>query len=284
MPTAPKTAANRNPFIRSVSGRLAVVWLGLAMLLALALALAVAPAPARADYFSYADNLCLDQTRLKEQVSDIPAHMLTALSVVESGRWDSDRQARIAWPWTVNNGGTGKFFRTKAEAIAHVRALQARGEWNIDVGCMQINLHYHGDAFDSLEKAFEPRANVEYAAKFLTDLYRQTGSWTQAVSRYHSATPHLAERYMGKFRTAFREVKDHAVVAGLPPVRDIIGEAERVEAAYQAERAATEAELEAQRAAAREAAEAWRAEKLRAWRERREARAETTTGGSDSAS
>jgi hypothetical protein len=275
---APHTL-DRRP-IRALRRRLARACAGLAGLgLGLAVGLAAATGPARADYFNYGDDLCLNQTRLKEQVSDIPAHVLTAISLVESGRWDSDRQARVAWPWTVTNGGSGKFFRTKAEAIAHVRALQERGEWNIDVGCMQINLHYHGDAFDSLEKAFEPRANVEYAAKFLTDLYRETGSWTRAVSRYHSATPHLAERYMGKFRTAWQEAQDYAVVAGLPPVRDIVGEAERVEAAYQAERARAEAELEAQRAAAREAAEAWRAEKLRAWRERREARAETEDGG-----
>jgi len=244
------------------------------VLTVLGLALALVIGPARAEIAASGEGLCRDQTIRQEQVSGIPAHVLTAISLVESGRWDGARQARIAWPWTVTNGGSGKFFPTKAEAIAHVRELKARGEWNIDVGCMQINLRYHGDAFDSLDKAFEPKANVAYAAKFLTDLKAQTGSWTLAVSRYHSATPALAERYMGKFRIAWRDAQDYAAAVGLPPAHDIVREAAEAEAAYQAERARAEAELEAERAAAREVAEAWRAEKMRAWLARREARVE----------
>ncbi|WP_299437518.1 transglycosylase SLT domain-containing protein [uncultured Rhodospira sp.] len=229
--------------------------------------------PSRADQYAYADELCYDQTSAQEQVNGIPAQVLTAISLVESGRWDERRGARIAWPWTVTNGKDGRFFPTKAEAIAHVRALQARGETNIDVGCMQINLYYHSDAFPTLEKAFEPAANVRYAVDFLTRLYAETGSWTRSVSRYHSATPVHAERYMKKFRVAWREAKDHAVVAGLPPVRDIPGRAAEIEAANQIERARLEAEHEAERAASREFAQNWRDEKLRAYLARREARA-----------
>ena len=33
---------------------------------------------------------------------------------------------------------------------------------------------------------FEPRANVDYAAKFLKTLRGQEGSWTLAVARYHA--------------------------------------------------------------------------------------------------
>jgi len=254
---------------------------GLAVVLTvMGTALGLTAGPVRADSLLSAGELCRDQTMRQEQVSGIPAHVLTAISLVESGRWDGARQARIAWPWTVTNGGSGKFFPTKAEAIAHVRELKARGEWNIDVGCMQINLRYHGDAFDTLDKAFEPMANVAYAAKFLTDLKAETGSWTLAVSRYHSATPALAERYMGKFRTAWQDAQDYAAAAGLPPVHDIVREAAEAEAAYQAERVRVEAELEAERAAAREVAEAWRAEKMRAWLARREARVEPVTDAS----
>ncbi|MBB4287411.1 transglycosylase SLT domain-containing protein [Roseospira goensis] len=253
--------------------------------LILALALLGRPSPAAADAYAnayaYADELCYDQTSTQEQVNGIPAQVLTAISLVESGRWDEDRQARIAWPWTVNNGSVGKFFPTKAAAIAHVRALQARGETNIDVGCMQINLHYHGDAFATLDKAFEPQANVAYAVDFLKRLHAETGSWTQAVSRYHSATPKYAARYMKKFRVAWREAKEHAVAAGLPPVRDIIGRAEEIEAASRAERARLEAEREAARRDAAQVADAWRAQKLRAYLAQREARAQAAATGSD---
>ena len=40
--------------------------------------------------------------------------------------------------------------RAGAAAIAAVTRLRARGIRNIDVGCMQVNLHYHGQHFETL--------------------------------------------------------------------------------------------------------------------------------------
>ena len=74
----------------------------------------------------------------------------------ESGRWDAEAQASFAWPWTVTAEGRGRYLPSKAEALAEVRQLRARGLTNIDVGCMQVNLFYHPDAFDDLNQAFDP--------------------------------------------------------------------------------------------------------------------------------
>lgn len=219
-------------------------------------------------------DLCFNQTSVQEQAAGIPDNVLTAISLVETGRWSEQRKARVAWPWTVNNGSVGKFFPTKAEAIAHVRDLQARGETNIDVGCMQINLRYHGDAFPSLDKAFEPKANVAYAVDFLTRLHAETGSWTRAVTRYHSATPVYAERYLKKFRVAWREAGEQAIARGLPADRAFRERAAELTAQREAERARQAAQREAELAEARAFAQAWRAEKLAAWRARQQARAE----------
>ena len=138
---------------------------------------------------------CQHAIKRVEAASDVPENLLTAISFVESARWDSDRQAIIAWPWTVTSGGEGRFFRDKASAIAHVRALKRKGVRNIDVGCMQVNLHYHPKAFASLEEAFDPVANARYAAKFLGSLHRQQNSWSAAIQRYHSADPVRGGRY-----------------------------------------------------------------------------------------
>ncbi|MHA1567576.1 MAG: hypothetical protein ACTSX7_19875, partial [Alphaproteobacteria bacterium] len=83
----------------------------------------------------------------------LPGGLLAAISLAETGRWDSAKKASFAWPWTVTSGGAGKFFPTKAAAIAHVMRLKGDGVRNIDVGCMQINLMYHPDAFANLETA-----------------------------------------------------------------------------------------------------------------------------------
>ncbi len=85
--------------------------------------------------------------------------------------------------------GKGRYLPTKAEAIATVRDLKARNVRNIDVGCMQINLRYHPAAFNNLDQAFDPVANVAYGSTFLKSLFEETGSWQKASGRYHSATP-----------------------------------------------------------------------------------------------
>lgn len=143
-------------------------------------------------------SLCSAHTQATEAHYGIPPRLLDAISIVESGRWDNSRHASIAWPWTVSSGGDGKFFPTKAQAIGEVRRLMAAGVRNIDVGCMQVNLMYHPDAFASLDEAFEPSSNVAYAARFLKGLFESTNHWLTAASYYHSQTPSLAAEYRHK--------------------------------------------------------------------------------------
>jgi hypothetical protein len=160
--------------------------------------------------------LCEEAIRTAEIEHRLPEGLLMAIALKETGRWDKHVRASYAWPWTVTNGGPGKYLPTIASAMRHVHDLQARGESNIDVGCMQVNLHYHGDAFDSLEDAFDPRSNANYAARFLADLRRRHGSWKDAVEHYHSgdedrgrqyreAVYELRDRVQGITRTAARE-------------------------------------------------------------------------------
>lgn len=121
--------------------------------------------------------------------------LLHAIGLVESGRRDPRTGRRRPWPWTVTANGTGTYYATKADAIAAVQALQARGVASIDVGCMQVNLMYHPAAFRSLEQAFEPGPNAAYAARFLRNLYGKLRDWPEAAAAYHSFTPGLNARY-----------------------------------------------------------------------------------------
>jgi hypothetical protein len=99
------------------------------------------------------------------------------------------------WPWTINAENVGSFYDTKEQAIAAVQALQARGVKSIDVGCMQVNLMHHADAFSSLDEAFDPRANVTYAGRFLNQLFAQLATWPRAAAAYHSQTPEIGADY-----------------------------------------------------------------------------------------
>ncbi len=160
-----------------------------------------------------AAGLCRPAIAAAERAHAIPHALLLAIGRVESGRRDPETGAFGPWPWTIHAEGTGQFFSTKEEAIAAVRALQARGVRSIDVGCMQVNLHHHPHAFSSLEEAFDPWRNADYAARFLVDLQGRTQSWTQAAAHYHSHTPEFAEAYKRRVLAAWPEETRQAAEA-----------------------------------------------------------------------
>jgi hypothetical protein len=189
-------------------------WIRLPRRTALAIGLALAlgsPFAAKAEIFGplirTSDDPCGKAIDRAERTGNIPAQLLTAIALTESGRRHAELGERIAWPWTVNNAGDGRFYETKAEAMAAVRQLWARGERNIDVGCMQINLWHHADAFVSLEEAFDPESNVAYGARFLKDLRDAKRSWSLAVANYHSATPELGQAYKKKVFDTWQQAR-----------------------------------------------------------------------------
>jgi soluble lytic murein transglycosylase-like protein len=150
--------------------------------------------------------LCRAAIRQAEREAGIPAHLLMAIARVESGRRDPETGAFHPWPWTMNAEGRGSFYPAKSAAIAAVRAQQAQGVRSIDVGCMQVNLRHHPDAFPSLEAAFDPLTNARYAARFLTELQQaRGGDWRSAAAAYHSNTPEFAGPYQARVMAALQE-------------------------------------------------------------------------------
>lgn len=134
----------------------------------------------------------------------IPAGLLQAIGIVESGRRDPLTGKTEPWPWTINADGEPHVFDSKQQAVAWVRQAQGRGVQSIDVGCAQVNLMYHPTAFTSLEQAFDPAANADYAARFLRELWESSASrnWMTAAGQYHSQTPELAEAYREQVKAA----------------------------------------------------------------------------------
>jgi len=169
---------------------------------AIALAVAASPAFARSRRSAppppppWPPSFCEQAAAAAEHKSNLPDGLLGAIGLVESGRADPATGARAPWPWTINVAGYGLYFDSKQEAIAVTETLQLLGLASIDVGCMQVNLFFHPDAFASLDEAFEPQSNAAYAGRFLAALYGQTASWPLAAAFYHSHTPELAEPYV----------------------------------------------------------------------------------------
>jgi hypothetical protein len=148
--------------------------------------------------------LCRHAIQIAGRAAGIPDHLMSAIGRVESGRRGPDGQVH-PWPWSINAEGVDHVFDTREQAISAVRALQAQGMRSIDIGCMQVNLLHHPTAFATLEQAFDPPTNATYAARFLSQLYAQTGSWPKATALYHSATPELGSAYQQKVTDVLAE-------------------------------------------------------------------------------
>ena len=147
-------------------------------------------------------NPCEAEARTTEQALQLPSDLLLAIGRVESGRPGAD--GRVApWPWSVNAAGEGHFLGSKAEAIELVQTLQAKGIHSIDVGCFQINLLHHPDAFQSLSDAFDPARNAQAAGLFLNSLHATYTNWDQAIAAYHSANPSVGMPYLELIQAAW---------------------------------------------------------------------------------
>ena len=148
--------------------------------------------------------------------AEIPPDVLLALTLVETGRSKAGKFA--PWPWTVNMEGKGYWFGTRVEAIEFVTESYTNGARSFDVGCFQINHRWHGQAFASFSQMFDPAANAAYAAKFMTSLYDEGGSWSWAAGAYHSRTTALAAKYRSRFDRIFAGLDDHPEALELPVV------------------------------------------------------------------
>jgi len=149
-----------------------------------------------------------------ERLHAVPSGLLLAIGRVESGRRDPSTGQVSPWPWTINAAGAGQQFKSGPDALGTTRSLQAQGIRSIDVGCFQVNLQHHPNAFANLEDAFDPHANADYAARFLAALRIRIGSWEAAVAAYHSATPELGGPYRDRVLAGW----PRAGAAPVPPL------------------------------------------------------------------
>jgi hypothetical protein len=169
----------------------------LGLVLSAALLAAVGTSPARADD----SDLCLDAIAKQEAQYGMPAGLLKAIARVESSGSPYGDIAK-PWPWTLNVGGAGHYFPNKDAAVAALTAYKAESDVNIDVGCMQISLRHHPNAFPDLATALDPAANVAYGALFLAALHDKSGDWMIAAGNYHSSTPGFGDTYRGLVQVA----------------------------------------------------------------------------------
>lgn len=176
----------RLPFLAACLG---LLWLGAA-------APVSAPTP---DWLAEQTAQCTTAIAAAEAKYALPPGLLGSIAKVESGRPVAGLRDVRAWPWTIDADGTGLFLDSKAAAVAWARQGLTRGVRSMDLGCMQVNWQVHGPRLHSVEEAFDPAANADYAARYLRTLHEESGGdWNVAVGWYHSHTADLAADYRNR--------------------------------------------------------------------------------------
>jgi soluble lytic murein transglycosylase-like protein len=125
-------------------------------------------------------DICEREMAAAASAEDVPLGVLYAVGLTETGS-----KGKLN-PYALNIEGKTVFASSEREAMAEFRKARKSGKKLIDLGCMQINHHYHGGEFESVSSMLDPHRNVRYAARFLKKLRGQEGSWAMAVARYHA--------------------------------------------------------------------------------------------------
>lgn len=123
----------------------------------------------------------------------IPSGLLLALADVESNYQ----------PYSLNISGKSVISNSVEQAKNIAEQYLQKGKKNIDIGVMQLNYFWHGKNFTSIAEMLTPNKNINYAARLLTELYKQHGSWHKAVQHYHSRNPKYHRQYSRKVLVAW---------------------------------------------------------------------------------
>ena len=155
-------------------------------------------------------NLCENKIQNIEMQTDIPKGLLVGIGKAEAIR--KIKNKFVIWPWTINHAGRSMFFDNKKQMKNYVYKNLKKNDFNIDVGCMQINIKWHKNNFKKISDMFEVNPNVSYAASFLKQLKNKHGSWDNAIKHYHSSDPKKNKPYLIKVKSFWKKVEENKII------------------------------------------------------------------------
>jgi soluble lytic murein transglycosylase-like protein len=130
----------------------------------------------------------------------IPAQVLYAVALTESGLRMPLSGDHRPWPWTLNVAGKAYRYGSRDLAYAALTRHLAQTDM-VDVGLMQVNWRYHSNKLLDQRLSLDPWFNLRVGASILRSLYDECGDWMVAAGRYHAPeNPERAAGYMAKVR------------------------------------------------------------------------------------
>ena len=134
----------------------------------------------------------------------VPLNVLYSVGLTETGR-----RGELE-PYDMNIDGREVRSESLAEAMARFAAAKAQGAKLIDIGCMQINAHWHAAHFASLGAMFDPGAQRRLCGELLEEPSRPR----QAPGRWRSPATTPAPTTRRRERTYVCAVIRNMVASG----------------------------------------------------------------------
>lgn len=113
-------------------------------------------------------------------------YVLYAVALIESAKGSTKNQV-TPWPWALNKSGKSIIPASQQEARIILNNTLAEGSRNIDVGLMQINVHWQGHRVDKPEQLLNPVTNLQIGALVLAEAIQSVpNDLVLGIGRYHS--------------------------------------------------------------------------------------------------
>ncbi|MBS7811680.1 hypothetical protein [Roseococcus pinisoli] len=128
---------------------------------------------------------CLAATRRAEEVHGLPQGLLTAIALAESG----------LHAYALSIGGRAHFPETESAARALYSGAPAGR--SIMAGCVQVNARVHArNSYWPLD----PVRSADWAGGIMARWAAETGSWSEALRRWHGGSPASTRRLVCRVR------------------------------------------------------------------------------------
>ncbi|WP_347987652.1 transglycosylase SLT domain-containing protein [Methylomonas sp. AM2-LC] len=116
----------------------------------------------------------------------IDPYTLYAVALIESAK-NSDPNHVTPWPWALNKAGQSIIPVSQQEAHTLLNKSIAQGNRHIDIGLMQINLHWHGHRVAKPEHLLNPAINLQIGAGLLAEAIQSSpNNLVLGIGRYHN--------------------------------------------------------------------------------------------------
>lgn len=112
------------------------------------------------------------------------------------------------WPWALRNGQEAIYAASQEAAKTLLnQAILDKEKYMIDIGLMQINLHWHGHRVNSPAELLDPTTNLNVGAQILSEAIKSSPSDLEiGIGRYHSWNKERARWYGRRVLSIYQNI------------------------------------------------------------------------------